>query len=161
MTLMAMCNKLGYILLNTTNKSEAAVGYGTLCGDLCGGLAVLADVYKTEVYQLASYINKDSELIPENIIHKAPSAELRPNQTDQDSLPPYDLLDQILFQYIEKHQSPEDIIGKGFDQEIVRKTLRMVNRNEWKRFSDGSGAAGKPEGLRMGRRMPIEGQYLS
>ena len=97
MTLMAMCNKLGYILLNTTNKSEAAVGYGTLYGDLCGGLAVLADVYKTEVYQLASYINKDSELIPENIIHKAPSAELRPNQTDQDSLPPYDLLDQILF----------------------------------------------------------------
>lgn len=161
MTLMAMCNKLGYILLNTTNKSEAAVGYGTLYGDLCGGLAVLADVYKTEVYQLASYINKDSELIPENIIHKAPSAELRPNQTDQDSLPPYDLLDQILFQYIEKHQSPEDIIDKGFDQEIVRKTLRMVNRNEWKRFQMAPVLRVSPKAFGMGRRMPIEGQYLS
>ena len=161
MTLMAMCNKLGYILLNTTNKSEAAVGYGTLYGDLCGGLAVLADVYKTEVYQLASFINKDSELIPENIIHKAPSAELRPNQTDQDSLPPYDLLDQILFQYIEKHQSPEDIIDKGFDQEIVRKTLRMVNRNEWKRFQMAPVLRVSPKAFGMGRRMPIEGQYLS
>jgi NAD+ synthase (glutamine-hydrolysing) len=100
---MAMCNKHGYILLNTTNKSEAAVGYGTLYGDLCGGLAVLADVYKTEVYQLSNYINRNAEIIPQNSIDKAPSAELKPGQKDQDTLPPYDILDAILFQYIELH----------------------------------------------------------
>ncbi len=121
-TLMAMCNKHGYILLNTTNKSEAAVGYGTLYGDLCGGLAVLADVYKTEVYLLSEYINKDNEFIPRNIITKAPSAELRPGQKDQDTLPLYDLLDTILYQYIELRQSPADIIDAGFDAAIVRRT---------------------------------------
>lgn len=161
LTLMAMCNKHGYILLNTTNKSEAAVGYGTLYGDLCGGLAVLADVYKTEIYELAKYINKDYEYIPLNILTKAPSAELRPNQTDQDTLPPYDLLDQILLRYIEHRQSPADIIEAGFDAYTVNRTLRMVNKNEWKRYQMAPVLRVSTKSFGMGRRMPIEGEYLS
>ena len=161
LTLMAMCNKHGYILLNTTNKSEAAVGYGTLYGDLCGGLAVLADVYKTEVYQIANYINRDIEIIPQNSITKAPSAELKPGQKDQDTLPPYDILDQILFQYIEQHQSPQDIIEKGFDPHTVNRTLKMVNTNEWKRWQFPPILRVSPKAFGMGRRMPIEGKYLS
>ena len=160
-TLMAMCNKHGYILLNTTNKSEAAVGYGTLYGDLCGGLAVLADVYKTEVYLLSEYINKDNEIIPRNIITKAPSAELRPGQKDQDTLPPYDLLDTIIYQYIELRQSPADIIEAGFDAAIVRRTLRMVNKNEWKRFQMAPALRVSVKSFGMGRRLPIEGEYLT
>jgi NAD+ synthase (glutamine-hydrolysing) len=161
LTLMAMCNKHGYILLNTTNKSEAAVGYGTLYGDLCGGLAVLADVYKTEIYELAKYINKDFEYIPLHILTKAPSAELRPNQKDQDTLPPYDLLDQILFRYIECRQSPSDIIEAGFDAFTVNRTLRMVNKNEWKRYQMAPVLRVSTKSFGMGRRMPIEGEYLS
>src|SRR5690606_28172462 len=117
----------GNILLNTTNKSEMAVGYGTLYGDLCGGLSVIGDVYKTDVYHLARYINKDGEVIPENILTKAPSAELRPNQKDSDSLPEYDELDPILFDYIERKLSPAEIIARGHDEAIVKKVLRMVN----------------------------------
>ncbi len=161
MTLMAMCNKHGYILLNTTNKSEAAVGYGTLYGDLCGGLAVLADVYKTEVYAIVEHINRDKEIIPENIIRKAPSAELRPGQKDQDTLPPYDILDKILYQYIEQHQSPADIIALGFDEFTVRRTLKMVNMNEWKRYQFPPVLRVSPKAFGFGRRMPIEGKYLS
>ena len=159
--LMAISNKFGNILLNTTNKSEMAVGYGTLYGDLCGGLSVLADVYKTEVFELAHYINKDGEVIPENTITKPPSAELRPDQKDSDSLPPYDVLDAILFQYIEKQQGPNEIIAMGFDEKIVRRALRLVNMNEFKRYQSAPVLRVSPKAFGMGRRMPIVGKYLS
>lgn len=161
LTLMAMSNKHGYILLNTTNKSEAAVGYGTLYGDLCGGLAVLADVYKTEVYELANYINREKEIIPHSSITKAPSAELKPGQKDQDTLPPYHVLDHILYQYIERHQSPQDIIEQGFDPFTVKRTLKMVNANEWKRWQFPPILRVSQKAFGTGRRMPIEGKYLS
>lgn len=161
MILMAFSNKFGPILLNTTNKSEMAVGYGTLYGDLCGGLSVLGDVYKTDVYALAEYINKDSEVIPENSISKPPSAELRPGQKDSDSLPDYAILDQILFQYIEGHQGPQDIISKGFDEALVKRVLRMVNSNEFKRHQTAPVLRVSPKAFGMGRRMPIVGKYLS
>ncbi|MFI5170748.1 MAG: NAD+ synthase [Chitinophagales bacterium] len=161
LSLMAMCNKHGYILLNTTNKSEAAVGYGTLYGDLCGGLAVLADVYKTEIYELVKYINREKEIIPQHIITKPPSAELHPGQTDQDTLPPYNILDKILYQYIELHQSPQDILALGFDEATVKKTLKMVNSNEWKRYQFPPVLRVSPKSFGVGRRMPIEGKYLS
>ena len=157
--LMAFSNKFGYILLNTTNKSEAAVGYGTLYGDMCGGLAVIGDVYKTEVFELARYINRNGEVIPENIITKAPSAELRPGQKDSDSLPEYDVLDKILLQYIEKRQGPEELISQGFDRVLVEKVLKMVNSNEWKRFQAPPILRISPKAFGMGRRMPIEGKY--
>ena len=161
MILMAFSNKFGPILLNTTNKSEMAVGYGTLYGDLCGGLSVLGDVYKTEVYELAHYINQDKEVIPENSIVKPPSAELRPNQKDSDSLPDYPVLDQILFQYIEGHQSPEDIIEQGFEETLVRRILRMVNINEFKRHQTAPVLRVSTKAFGMGRRMPIVGKYLA
>jgi len=157
--LMAFSNKFGYILLNTTNKSEAAVGYGTLYGDMCGGLAVIGDVYKTEVFELARYINRNGEVIPENIITKAPSAELRPDQKDSDSLPEYSLLDKILYQYIEKLQGPEELITMGFDKLLVERVLKMVNSNEWKRFQAPPILRVSPKAFGMGRRMPIEGKY--
>lgn len=131
--LMAVSNKFGNVLLNTSNKSEAAVGYGTLYGDMCGGLSVLGDVYKTEAYELARYINKEEEIIPWHTINKAPSAELRPDQKDTDSLPDYDVLDRILFHYIECSKSADEIIAAGFDGDTVRRVIRMVNRNEFKR----------------------------
>ena len=158
--LMAMSNKFGYILLNTTNKSEAAVGYGTLYGDMCGGLAVIGDVYKTQVYELARYINRNSEMIPDNIITKAPSAELRPGQKDSDSLPDYDILDKVLYQYIEKRQGPKELVTLGFDRPLVDRILRMVNMNEWKRFQAPPILRVSPKAFGMGRRMPIEGKYL-
>lgn len=158
--LMAMSNKFGYILLNTTNKSEAAVGYGTLYGDMCGGLAVLGDVYKTQVYELAHYINRNGEVIPGNIITKAPSAELRPGQKDSDSLPDYDILDKVLYQYIEKRQGPKELIAAGFEPALVNRVLRMVNMNEWKRFQAPPILRVSPKAFGMGRRMPIEGRYL-
>ena len=133
MLVMAMSNKFGYIALNTSNKSEAAVGYGTLYGDLCGSLGVIGDVYKTDVYKLARHINKDREIIPENTITKAPSAELRPGQKDQDSLPEYAQLDAILELYLEENHSPENIIAQGFPEEVVRKVIHMTNRNDYKR----------------------------
>lgn len=158
---MAISNKFGHILLNTTNKSEMAVGYGTLYGDLCGGLSVLADVYKTEIYELANYINKDEEWIPINSIIKPPSAELRPNQKDSDSLPDYDILDTILFQYIEKCQGPQDIIDMGYDPTLVRRILRLVNINEFKRHQTAPVLRVSPKAFGVGRRMPIVGKYLS
>lgn len=158
--LMAMSNKFGYILLNTTNKSEAAVGYGTLYGDMCGGLAVLGDVYKMQVYELCRYINRDGEVIPENILTKAPSAELRPGQKDSDSLPEYDILDKVLYQYIEKRQGPKELVEQGFDKALVDRVLRMVNMNEWKRFQAPPILRVSPKAFGMGRRMPIEGKYL-
>jgi NAD+ synthase (glutamine-hydrolysing) len=130
---MAMSNKFGYTALNTSNKSEAAVGYGTLYGDLCGSLSVIGDVYKTDIYRLARHINKEKEIIPENTIVKAPSAELRPDQKDQDSLPEYDQLDAILRQYIEENQTQEQIIVQGFPKDIVQRVITLVNRNNYKR----------------------------
>lgn len=132
--LMAMSNKFGDILLNTSNKSEMSVGYTTLYGDMCGSLSVMGDVYKTVVYQLAEYINRDKEIIPKEIIYKAPSAELRPDQKDSDSLPEYSVLDAILNLYVDLQLGPEQIIAQGFNAELVNRIITMVNRNEYKRF---------------------------
>lgn len=159
--LMAMSNKYGNILLNTTNKSEMSVGYGTLYGDMCGGLAVLGDVYKTEVYELARYVNKDREIIPLSSIEKPPSAELRPGQKDSDSLPPYDILDKLLFQYIECRQGPNELIAMGFEESLVKRVLRMVNINEFKREQAAPVIRVSTKAFGMGRRMPIVGKYLS
>jgi NAD+ synthase (glutamine-hydrolysing) len=159
--LMGLANKFGYILLNTSNKSEAAVGYGTLYGDMCGGISVLGDVYKTEVYELANYINREREIIPINSIVKPPSAELRPGQKDSDSLPEYDILDRILYNYIELRQSPSDLIASGFDEAVVKRVLRMVNMNEWKRHQTPPILRVSPKAFGQGRRMPIVGRYLS
>jgi len=158
--LMALSNKFGHILLNTSNKSEAAVGYGTLYGDMNGGLSVIGDVYKTEVFELARYINRNGEIIPENIITKPPSAELRPNQKDSDSLPDYDILDEILFQYIEQRKGPGEIINMGFDEALVQKTLKMVNTCEYKRYQTPPILRVSPKAFGMGRRMPIVAKYL-
>jgi NAD+ synthase (glutamine-hydrolysing) len=159
--LMAMCNKFGYILLNTSNKSEAAVGYGTLYGDMCGGISVLGDVYKTQVYQLAEYINKDKEIIPINSIIKPPSAELRPDQKDSDSLPEYDILDTILKEYLENRLSSTGIIKMGYDEQVVRRVIRLVNISEHKRYQTPPILRVSPKAFGMGRRMPIVGKYLS
>ncbi len=159
--LMALSNKFGHILLNTSNKSEAAVGYGTLYGDMNGGLSVLGDVYKTEVFELARYINRNGEVIPENIITKPPSAELRPNQKDSDSLPDYKILDEILFQYIENRKGPAELIKMGFDEAVVSKTLKMVNSCEYKRYQTPPILRVSPKAFGMGRRMPIVGRYLA
>jgi NAD+ synthase (glutamine-hydrolysing) len=157
--LMALSNKFGYILLNTSNKSEMAVGYGTLYGDMCGGLAVIGDVYKTEVYDLCYFINKDREIIPVNTIVKPPSAELRPNQKDADSLPAYEILDPVLFQYIENKKSMEDIVSLGFDESLVKRVINMVNRNEYKRKQAAPVIRVSPKAFGMGRRMPIVANY--
>ncbi|MBK0380489.1 NAD+ synthase [Mucilaginibacter segetis] len=159
--LMAMCNKFGYILLNTSNKSEAAVGYGTLYGDMCGGISVIGDVFKTHVFELARYINREREIIPVNTITKPPSAELRPNQKDTDSLPEYDILDAILAEYIENRCSSAEIIKMGFDEEVVRKVIRLVNISEHKRYQTPPILRVSPKAFGMGRRMPIVGKYLS
>ncbi|MCF8365894.1 MAG: NAD+ synthase [Bacteroidales bacterium] len=159
--LMALSNKFGYILLNTSNKSEAAVGYGTLYGDMNGGLSVLGDVYKTEVFELARYINREREIIPENIITKPPSAELRPDQKDSDSLPDYAILDEILYQYIEQRQGPRELVKMGFDEAIVKRILRMVNINEYKRYQTPPILRVSPKAFGMGRRMPIVAKYLA
>jgi NAD+ synthase (glutamine-hydrolysing) len=159
--LMALSNKFGYIVLNTSNKSEAAVGYGTLYGDMNGGLSVLGDVYKTRVFELARYINKDGEVIPLNTITKPPSAELRPNQKDSDSLPDYEILDQILFQYIECRKGPKELITMGFEETIVNRVLKLVNTNEYKRHQTPPILRVTPKAFGMGRRMPIVARYLS
>lgn len=159
--LMAMSNKFGHILLNTTNKSEMAVGYGTLYGDLCGGLSVLADLYKTEVFDLAKWINREKTLIPWNSIQKPPSAELRPNQKDSDSLPEYDILDPILFEYIENRKGPKEIVELGFDDQLVRRVLRLVNLNEFKRYQTAPVLRISNKAFGMGRRMPIVAKYLT
>ncbi len=161
MLLMAFSNKFGNILLNTSNKTEMAVGYGTLYGDMCGGLSVIGDLYKTEVYDLAKFINKDEEIIPEHIITKPPSAELRPDQKDSDSLPDYDILDKILFEYIENRKSPQYIIDMGYKHNLVKKILRMVNINEFKRYQTAPVLRVSQKSFGMGRRMPIVGKYLA
>ncbi len=153
--LMALSNKFGNILLNTSNKSEAAVGYGTLYGDMNGGLSVIGDVYKTDVYKLAKYINKNNEVIPVNTIIKPPSAELRPDQKDSDSLPEYDILDAILFQYIEQKLSAPEIIAQGFNPDVVLKVLRLVNINEYKRFQSPPILRVSSKAFGFGRRIPL------
>jgi NAD+ synthase (glutamine-hydrolysing) len=165
--LMAVANKFNYILLNTSNKSELATGYGTLYGDMAGGLSVLGDVYKTQVYALAKYINEKRNLtagrqiIPSNIITKAPSAELRPNQKDSDSLPEYDTLDRILYEYIELRNGPKEIKAKGYDSVLVDRVLKLVNTNEYKRKQFCPVLRISCKAFGVGRRLPVVGKYLS
>jgi len=159
--LMAVANKFGYILLNTSNKSELATGYGTLYGDMAGGLSVLGDVYKIQVYALAKYINREKEVIPLNIINKAPSAELRPNQKDSDSLPEYDTLDRILYEYIELRNGPKELKAKGYDSSLVDRVLKLVNTNEYKRKQFCPVLRISCKAFGVGRRLPVVGKYLS
>lgn len=157
--LMAYSNKFGHILLNTSNKSEAAVGYGTLYGDMAGGLSVIGDVYKTDVYRLAEFINLGSEVIPANIILKAPSAELRPGQFDTDSLPEYRILDGILHLYIEMQKPVSEIIASGFDASIVHRVVKMINSNEYKRYQAPPILRISSKAFGAGRRMPLVAKY--
>jgi NAD+ synthase (glutamine-hydrolysing) len=157
--LMAVSNKFGCIVLNTSNKSEAAVGYGTLYGDMAGGLSVIGDVYKTDVYKLAAFINRNKTIIPENIIRKMPSAELRPDQFDTDSLPDYDLLDSILYQYIELQKPASRIIKDGADEETVMKVIRMIDFNEYKRYQAPPVLRISSKAFGAGRRMPLVARY--
>ncbi|MDO9373758.1 MAG: NAD+ synthase [Ferruginibacter sp.] len=159
--LMAIANKFGYILLNTSNKSELATGYGTLYGDMAGGLGVLGDCYKLQVFELAKFINRDKEIIPLNIITKPPSAELRPGQKDSDSLPEYEVLDKLLYQYIERRMGPNEIKAQGFDPALVDRVLKMVNLNEYKRNQFCPIIRVSPKAFGVGRRVPIVGKYLS
>ena len=157
--LMALSNKLGNILLNTSNKSETAVGYGTLYGDMSGGLSVLGDVYKTDVYLLAKYLNQEQEVIPANIISKPPSAELKPDQKDSDSLPPYDVLDQILEAYIEKQLPVEKVEALGFDPKLVSRVIKLVNMNEYKRYQTPPILRVSSKAFGIGRRLPLVARY--
>ena len=159
--LMGLANKFGYVLLNTSNKSELSTGYGTLYGDMAGGLSVLGDVYKGQVYALARYINRNGEIIPANILEKAPSAELRPGQKDSDSLPDYDVLDKVLYQYIERRQGPREIIEMGIEEAVVRRILRLVNTSEYKRNQFCPIIRVSCKAFGVGRRVPIVGKYLS
>ncbi|MDR2911367.1 MAG: NAD+ synthase [Bacteroidales bacterium] len=156
---MALSNKFGNILLNTTNKSEYAVGYGTLYGDMNGGLAVLGDVYKTDVYKLSRFINRCVEIIPENSILKPPSAELKPDQKDTDSLPEYEYLDRILFSIIEMNKSPEEIIDSGFDANTVKRVVNMINMSEYKRFQAAPILKVSSKALGAGTKIPLVARY--
>jgi len=157
--LMAVSNKFGNILLNTSNKSESAVGYATLYGDMSGALSVLGDVYKTDVYKLAEYINRQEEIIPRSVIEKAPSAELRPDQKDSDSLPKYEVLDKILFQYIELQKSTAAIVEEGFDEDTVKRITSMVNASEYKRYQAPPVIRISSKAFGAGRRMPLVARY--
>ncbi|NYT05496.1 MAG: NAD+ synthase [Methanomicrobiales archaeon] len=157
--LMALSNESGHLVLSTGNKSELAVGYCTLYGDMSGGLAVISDVLKTDVYRLAAHINRRSPVIPPEILEKPPSAELRPGQRDQDTLPPYDILDPILHCYIDEELDPAAICGRGFDPETVRRTVALVDRNEYKRRQAAPGLKVTPKAFGSGRRMPIAAKY--
>ncbi|MHB1296016.1 MAG: NAD+ synthase [Anaerolineae bacterium] len=157
--LMAFSNKYGYLVLSTGNKSELAVGYCTLYGDMSGGLAVISDVPKTMVYQLARYMNRSVEVIPPSSIEKPPSAELRPNQTDQDTLPPYPVLDEILRCYVEEGCSIEQMVAQGMDEKTVRWVVRTVDRNEYKRKQAAPGLRVTTKAFGVGRRMPIAARY--
>lgn len=161
--LMALSNKFGHILLNTSNKSELAVGYGTLYGDMCGGLSVIGDLYKTEAYRLSRYINTRAgrELIPREILEKEPSAELKFDQRDTDALPPYDQLDPLLYDYIERRMSPRHLIEKGYPQNLVNRVLRLVNINEYKRHQAPPILRISEKAFGMGRRVPIVARYLA
>ena len=156
---MTLANKYGAMVLTTGNKSEIAVGYCTLYGDMCGGLGVLSDVPKTVVYELTSYINQEQEVIPQSTVAKAPSAELRPGQTDQDTLPPYPILDAILNCYIEENLSADDIIAQGYDPDTVSWVLHTVNKNEYKRKQAAPGLKVSTRAFGARRRNPIAARY--
>jgi NAD+ synthetase len=158
-TLMALSNKFGALVLTTGNKSEMAVGYCTLYGDMCGALAPLADVFKTDIYKIARWVNRDREIIPEASISKPPSAELRPNQTDQDSLPPYEVLDQILDAYVVKNLGKDEIIQRGFDAAVVNDVLNKVTFSEYKRRQAAPGLKVSPRAFGIGRRIPIAQKF--
>jgi NAD+ synthetase len=156
---MSMSNKFGSLLLTTGNKSELAVGYCTLYGDMCGGLAVISDLPKTKVYSLANWINREREIIPESTITKPPSAELRPNQVDQDSLPPYDVLDSILEAYVVDGQDTETIIASGHDEATVQRIIRLININEYKRRQAAPGIKITSKAFGVGRRIPVAKRF--
>jgi NAD+ synthase (glutamine-hydrolysing) len=158
--LMTLSNKFGHLLLTTGNKSELAVGYCTIYGDMCGGLAVISDVPKTTIYRLAHWINRTSEIIPRASIEKPPSAELKLQQRDQDTLPPYELLDEVLKLYVEEHLSPEDIVRRGFELNTVRWIQRRVDTNEYKRRQAAPGLRVTSLAFGIGWRMPIAQRYL-
>ncbi|MGZ5018875.1 MAG: NAD+ synthase, partial [Chthoniobacterales bacterium] len=160
MTLMSLSNKFGHLLLTTGNKSELAVGYCTIYGDMAGGLAVISDVPKTMIYELARWMNRDREIIPRSTIEKPPSAELRPGQKDQDTLPPYEILDEILRLYVEENQSARDIAARGFDEKTVRWVQRRVDLNEYKREQAAPGLKVTSRAFGLGRRMPIAQKYV-
>jgi NAD+ synthase (glutamine-hydrolysing) len=157
--LMALSNKFGYLVLSTGNKSELAVGYCTLYGDMSGGLSVLADVPKTMVYELARYLNREGEIIPLKIITKAPSAELRPHQKDQDTLPPYEVLDRIINDYLMEGLSYQDLVNQGLDPETVQWVIRTIDRNEYKRRQAAPGLKITSKAFGMGRRIPIAAKF--
>jgi NAD+ synthetase len=162
MLLMAFSNKFNHLLLTTGNKSELAVGYCTLYGDMCGGLAVISDVPKTQVWEMSRWINQQAgrELIPRSSIDKVPSAELRPNQTDQDSLPPYDVLDGIIHRYVEDEQSAAEIVAAGFDSATVERVIKLFDRSEYKRRQAAPGLKVTSRAFGFGRRMPIAQNYV-
>ena len=160
LTLMALSNKFGHLVLSTGNKSELSVGYCTIYGDMAGGLAVISDVPKTMIYELARWINEEKEIIPRSTIEKAPSAELKPNQKDQDTLPPYEILDEILRLYVEENLSARDIIGRGFDEKTARWVQRRVDLNEYKREQAAPGLKVTSRAFGLGRRMPIAQKYV-
>jgi NAD+ synthase (glutamine-hydrolysing) len=157
--LMAISNKYGHIVLNTSNKSESAVGYSTLYGDMCGGLSVIGDLYKEQVYELARFMNRDGKIIPQEIINKEPSAELRPEQKDSDSLPDYSVLDKILFHYIEGKKGWREIVKLGMDEDLVRRIIRLVDKNEYKRFQASPTLRISHKAFGIGRQMPIVAKY--
>ena len=156
---MSMSNKFGSLLLTTGNKSELAVGYCTLYGDMCGGLAVISDLPKTKVYSLAKWINRKRQIIPESTIAKPPSAELRPDQVDQDSLPPYDVLDSILEAYVVDGQDTEAIIASGYDEATVQRIIRLININEYKRRQAAPGIKITSKAFGVGRRIPVAKRF--
>jgi NAD+ synthase (glutamine-hydrolysing) len=157
--LFALSNKFGYLVLNNGNKSESSVGYCTIYGDMAGGLAVISDVPKVMVYDLARYVNRAGEIIPENILTKAPSAELKPGQRDQDTLPPYEVLDKVIRAYVEESRGIDEIVGMGVDKEMVRDIVRMINRSEYKRQQMPPGLKVTTKAYGFGRRMPIAGRF--
>lgn len=157
--LMAISNKYGHIVLNTSNKSESAVGYSTLYGDMCGGLSVIGDLYKEQVYELARFMNRKNHIIPQEILDKEPSAELRPHQKDSDSLPDYSILDKILFYYIEEKKGWKEIVKLGINEELVRKIIRLVDKNEYKRFQASPTLRISHKAFGIGRQMPIVAKY--
>ena len=157
--LMAASNKFGSLVLTTGNKSELAVGYCTLYGDMCGGLAVISDVPKIKVFELARWINRDGEIIPEATVTKPPSAELRPDQKDEDSLPPYEVLDAILERYVVESQSVAEIVARGFDEATVQRVVRLINLNEYKRRQAAPGLKVTSKAFGVGRRIPVAQRY--
>lgn len=156
---MAISNKFGHLVLSTGNKSELAVGYCTMYGDMCGGLAVISDVPKLTVYQLANYVNREREIIPSSTISKPPSAELRPGQLDEDALPPYKVLDPIIRLYVEEDMKPSEIVSQGYDARTVEEVVRLIHRSEYKRQQAAPGLRVTSKAFGYGRRFPIAEKF--